>query len=464
MGWLSRLPLRIRLTLAFTAVMAVVLAGTGLFLYLRLGNELDNTIEHGLRSRAGDVAALVTQPGSGLAQAGVSPLTEQGENLAQVIDASGAVVDSTPGLRPRPLVSSAVIERVLGGSNVFVDIGPIKGADDASRLLATRASAPGGQLVVVVGAPMDDRNDALRNLATLLLLGGPVALLLAALAGYGVAAAALRPVERMRAQAAAIQAASPGERLDVPAADDEIRRLAATLNAMLGRLEAGIERERSFVADASHELRTPLAILKAEIELALRGERSTNELTAALRSAGEETDRLVQLAEDLLVIARAQQDGLEIRPQDTDLAALLSAVAGRFAGRAQQAGATVNVATGGSVSARADGPRLEQALGNLVDNALRHGGRRIELAAEATDDAVRLHVRDDGPGFASGFTEQAFERFTRGDAARGRGGAGLGLAIVQAIAAAHGGSAGAANRDGAGADVWIEIPLPGERS
>ena len=112
----------------------------------------------------------------------------------------------------------------------------------------------------------------------------------------------------------------------------------------------------------------------------------------------------------------------------------------------------------------ADGPRLEQALGNLVDNALRHGGRRIELAAETTDDAVRLHVRDDGPGFASGFTEQAFERFTRGDAARGRGGAGLGLAIVQAIAAAHGGSAGAANRDGAGADVWIEIPLPGERS
>ena len=155
--------------------------------------------------------------------------------------------------------------------------------------------------------------DALRNLAGTLLIGGPIALLLASLAGYGAAAAALRPVERMRRRAAEIQAAEPGTRLPVGPADDEIGRLGETLNLMLERLEAAFARERTFVADASHELRTPLAILKAELELALREGRSVEELEAALRSAAEETDRLVQLAEDLLVIARVEQGRLPIR-------------------------------------------------------------------------------------------------------------------------------------------------------
>jgi signal transduction histidine kinase len=296
--------------------------------------------------------------------------------------------------------------------------------------------------VLVVGTAIDDRNDALRTLAILLLVGGPVMLLLASAAGYGAAAAALRPVERMRRQAAAMT--EPAGRLPVGPADDEIGRLGTTLNAMLARLEDAYARERAFVADASHELRTPLAILKAELELALRSGRSPDELEAALRSAAEETDRLVRLAEDLLVIARVEEGRLPMRPVPLDAAAVL----GRFGPADTPAGLTV----------RADPERLDQALRNLVDNARRHGGGHVELAAERVNGSVELHVRDHGPGFPPAFLDSAFERFTRADPARARGGTGLGLAIVDVIARAHGGAAGASNRAGGGADVWISLP------
>jgi two-component system OmpR family sensor kinase len=438
---MSRLPVRVRLTLAFAGVMAVVLGATGLFVHVRLGDELDATIEQGLRSRA----ALV-EAGSGVRESGT--LTERGENLAQIVDASGAIVDETPTLGGRPLLTREELQRARRGT-IIVDRERPPGSDDPTRLLATPADGN----VLVVGAPVDDRNDALASLARLLLVGGAVALLLASLAGYGVAAAALRPVERMRRRAADIQAAEPGARLPVGPARDEIGRLGETLNAMLARLEAAFARERAFVADASHELRSPLAILKAELELALRAGRSREELEAALRSAADETDRLVQLAEDLLVIARVDQGRLPIRPATVDAGEALTAVRERFAARAD-----LDAASNGRVALVADPVRLQQALGNLVDNALRHGGGHIELAAEPAGANIELHVRDDGPGFPEGFIDDAFERFTRGDPARGRGGAGLGLAIVAAIAHAHGGTAGARNLPGGGADVWISLP------
>ncbi|MCW2990163.1 MAG: integral rane sensor signal transduction histidine kinase, partial [Solirubrobacterales bacterium] len=192
--------------------------------------------------------------------------------------------------------------------------------------------------------------------------------------------------------------------------------------------------------------------------LALRDGRSVEEFKDALRSAGEETDRLVQLAEDLLVIARSDRGRLPISHDQVDVRKVLDAVRRRFLLRAESRGADVVVTAGPGLTAPGDGARLEQALGNLLDNALRHGGRQVWLGALATDDAVELHVADDGPGFPEGFLDRAFERFARADPGRGRGGAGLGLAIVAAIAAAHGGSAGAGNRPEGGADVWVSIP------
>jgi len=180
----------------------------------------------------------------------------------------------------------------------------------------------------------------------------------------------------MRRRAAAITASTPGSRLPVPGSHDEVSRLAETLNDMLGRLEAAFEHERRFLADASHELRTPLALLRTELELALRRPRSREELEQALRSAAEETERLTRLAEDLLLIARSDQGSLPIRRERLSARGVLTDVADRFAGRAAELGRTLAVEPGEDAALDADPARLEQAIGNLVDNALTHGRGR----------------------------------------------------------------------------------------
>ena len=454
LGPLNRIPVALRVALVFTGVMALVLAAAGAFLYVRLGDELDASIERALRSRADDLIALAQQADSGLAEAGRSPLTDRGENLAQILDSNGRVVDSTPTLRARSLLSPSEL-REARRKTVYVTN---TRAGAPARVLATPVSAQGERRIVVVGSFLEDRSEAVRNLGTLLLIVGPLALLAAALAGFGALSAALRPVERMRRRAAAIEEATPTARLPVPPANDVIARLGRTLNEMLARLEASMERERRFVSDASHELRTPLTVLKGELEIALLRRRDVAELEAALRTAAVETDRLVQLAEDLLVLARTGQGRLPIRRATLSVADVLEDVARRFEQRARDHGVALEVAAAGDGPVVADRLRLEQALGNLVDNALRHGARRVELRAVVGTDEVELHVRDDGDGFPPEFLETAFDRFTRADATRGRGGAGLGLSIVQAIAEAHGGRASASNCADGGADVRIVIP------
>lgn len=454
---MRRLPIRVKVTAVFAIALAFVLAGTGLFLFLRFSSGLDHTLDQGLRSRAGDVTALVKQADSGLIESGASSLTTGGEGFAQILAADGAIFDSTAQVKGAALLDRLDVRRALAGS-IFVERGPIGRIDDRSRLLATPVHAQGRQLVVVVGVGLHDRDGALRQLGTLLLIGGAVALVLASFAGYTAIAAALRPVESMRRRASEISASEPGQRLPVALADDEVSRLSVTLNAMLTRLEDAFARERRFVSDASHELRTPLGILKTELEVAVRGAYSKEDLEAAIRSASVETDRVVQLAEDLLVIARADQGQLPMSRVDIELAAVLGGVRDRFERRAAEQDRVIVVNAPAGCRVSADALRLEQALGNLVDNALRHGAGPITIAAVQTAAAVELHVTDEGNGFPPALAGAAFDRFSRGDQARGRGGAGLGLAIVQAIAAAHGGHAQATNRDGiSGADVWITI-------
>jgi signal transduction histidine kinase len=334
----------------------------------------------------------------------------------------------------------------------------VPGIAGRARVLATAVATPDGPRVLVVGSSLEDRDETVGELVTLLAVVGPLALLLVSLLGYALATAALRPVESMRAEAAAISGSEPDRRLPLPAAHDEIRRLGETLNAMLDRLERAIERERAFVADASHELRTPLAALKTELELAVRRPRTPDELERSLGSAAEEADRLVRLAEDLLLAARADRGELPVHTALLDADAVLSEVADRFERRAREDGRTVEAAGGLGPRVRADRVRLGQALGNLVDNALCHGGGTVRLSADEREAEVELHVTDEGPGFPPDFLPHAFERFSRRDEARGRGGTGLGLAIVEAIATAHGGSAHACNREGGGADVWLSLP------
>jgi signal transduction histidine kinase len=313
-----------------------------------------------------------------------------------------------------------------------------------------------GGRAVVVARSLEPREESLHHLLKELLFASPLALLLASLAGYGLAAGALRPVEAMRRRAAGVSATEPG-RLPVPPSRDEISRLATTLNEMLGRLEAAFEHERRFVANASHELRTPLAMLRTELELALRRPRSREELEAAVRSAAEETNRLSQLAEDLLLIARADQGALPIRAEHVGVDELFATVAERFGHRAREHKQELELRPA-SVAVTADPARVQQALANLVENALEHGSGPVDLYAVERDDIVELHVADAGAGFPERFLERAFDRFSRADDARSGSSSGLGLSIVALIAQAHGGSVGAENRPEGGADVWLSLP------
>jgi signal transduction histidine kinase len=171
-----------------------------------------------------------------------------------------------------------------------------------------------------------------------------------------------------------------------------------------------------------------------------------------------EVDRLTQLAEDLLLIARSERGRLPLSVEELDVDGLLASVATRFQWRADDAGRSLVHEAPPGARMRGDRLRLEQALGNLLDNALRHGAGRVSLRAATPNGRVELHVEDEGRGFPPGFIEHAFERFSRPDPARAGSGAGLGLSIVRLIAEAHGGSAEASNPKGGGADVWVTVP------
>ena len=224
---------------------------------------------------------------------------------------------------------------------------------------------------------------------------------------------------------------------------------------MLERLTGSLERERRFVADASHELRTPVAVIKAELEGALRAGGHDPPVREALVAAVEECDNLAQLAEDLLVVARTGSGALPLRREPLSAEAVLDGVRRRFADRARERGREIVVDAPPDLQLYADDLRLRQALGNLVDNALRHGDGEVSLSASAADGGIALDVQDGGPGFAPDITGRAFERFARSDDARGREGTGLGLAIVRTIAEAHGGRAEIVEAAGATVRIWL---------
>jgi heavy metal sensor kinase len=446
----SAIPIRIRLALVFALAMAVVLAGAGWFAYSRVSSDLSRALDQDLRGRGQDLSALVASGGSVRTTEGA--LIENGESFAEVLGTDGSVLDAT-----RPIARNLLTRDELaaaGSGPVFTNRASVPGLDEPARLLALPLARNGEHVVLVVGATRENRAETLSSLRAAFLIGGPIALLLAAAGGYLLAGAALRPIESMRRRAAEISTTSLDERLPVPPANDEVARLGETLNAMLARLEDGLERERRFLADASHELRTPLALLKTELGLALKPGRTEGELRSAIFSAAEQTERLARIADDLLLLARAEQGELRLKTEQVDVTDVLDDVAARF--RSER---SISVASGEPIVLTADRLRLEQALSNLVDNALRHGAGAITVSARTQNGTAELHVVDEGAGFGQDFLPQAFERFTRADGAREGDGSGLGLAIVETIARAHRGSARAANLPGGGADVWISLPL-----
>ena len=447
------LPIRVRLAVVCAALVGLLLVGLGGLIYLRLEADLRAAADDGLLTRAQE---LLDDPGSG-PTIDPSP-SEVGDIFAQIIVADGTVIAATPGIGAGTFVPGAGTGRV--GALRYTER-RITTPDEPMLARVLELPTPDGGLIVT-GVAFDDQREILDQLLTLLAIGGVAAVALAGAVGWLVAGAALRPVERMRVESEVVSASDPGRRLAVPQTRDEMASLAANLNKMLDRLEAAVELERRFVADAGHELRTPLANLKAELDLAGARARTPTELLAALRSASEETDRLSELADKLLLLASADGGRLPVRREDVDVGLLAADVVERFAARASAHGLSLETSVENEGVARVDPTRIRQVLGNLIENAMRHtpAGGRIVVEVAHKRGVLDISVADSGEGFGPTFLPHAFEAFARADPARSRsaGGTGLGLAIVRAVAEGHGGSAEARNRDQGGAVVRVRIP------
>jgi signal transduction histidine kinase len=455
--------LRARLTAAFAVAMAVTLTALGTFIYLRQAGELLNGIDRSLGARADALTAAVTLvPTTPLG--GGRRFVDEDEAFAQVLDADGLIVDSTPAIAATPLLTPR--EAAAIAAPTFLTRAPTQD-DDGNRLLDVPIRAGERPGLVVVGETLGDRRDALRQLLALYAIAGPAGLVLASAAAWALAGAALRPVERIRSRAAEMSLIDPWARLPVPANGDELTRLANTLNDLLARLHGAVEREHRFVDDASHELRTPLAILKAELDLALSRPRTAAELHATVTSAAFETDRLVQLSEDLLVLARARQGRLPLRRTPSHLPTLLDEAVDPLRGPAARAQRRITTLAPDQ-TLPLDRTRVRQAVQNLVENALRHGRGTVTVTATPQTDGLTIDVHDHGPGFSDPQLTTAFEPFARSQSRPPSGepdgrttdegpGASLGLAIVKAVAEAHGGTVTADNHPRGGARVRLHL-------
>lgn len=451
---MRRLPIRLRLTLGFAVAMAVVLSVVGLFAYHRLATGLSDDLNRELRQRAQDLIIPVSQPGSSLAQLAGTGFIERGESFAELVTQSGAILQATETLHGEPLLSRAEAADATRGM-LFLDRRQAPGLNEPARLLAVPVTKNGRSAILVVGDTRENGLEVLRRVRNELTLGLPFLLLVMSICAYLVSGAALWPVEEMRRRAAMMSGGAAGQRLPLPPSNDEVARLGITLNELLARVDATLERELAFVANASHELRTPLALLKTELELAVRRPRPVEHLRAVIDSVTDEVDRLIRLAEDLLLLASVEGSP-PYSSEEVDVAAFLTGVAAHFQQMATGRGRSIDVQPGVVQRVQADPQRLEQALVNLVSNALQHGAGKVTLSACESGGSVEFHVTDEGGGFSPEMLAHGFERFAH---TRSTGGSGLGLSIVAAVARAHGGSVGIANGWTGGSDVWIRLPL-----
>jgi two-component system, OmpR family, sensor kinase len=462
-GWLARLPVRVRLTAWYLGLLAVILATLGSFLLLRLRADLVAETDQVLDTQAVAILAdadagarLETTPATGVAG------LPAGDIAVQLLSPTGTVLDRGGVATPeRPLLTPAMVRRVLAGHQVRAEMrpGPLR---IRYRVLGLRRAGRGSPTVLVVAAPLSDVDRSVDRLRLLLGVAGPIALVLAGAGGWLLARAALRPVDQMTRQAGAIGAHRLHDRVSVPDAADELTRLARTLNGMLERIEHGLVEQRRFVADASHELRTPLAVMRAELEVALRADDLPADAAEVLASTAEEATRMSRIVDDLLTLAHRDEHRLELSLTPVDLASVATAVTTQLRPLADQGGVHLTVRAAHVPSVLADRARLTQAVTNLVDNAVKYTGAdgRVEVRVWRADGGAGLTVTDSGPGIAAEDLPRVFDRFSRLDPARSRtcGGSGLGLAISKALVEAHGGRIWANSTPGTGSSFVLTLP------
>ena len=431
---------RARVTAVFVLGAAATLALCLTLLYLTLARELQAALAEDLVGRGDDLSAALS--GGDIGAVARDP-------LAQVYGVDGAVLAGSSSLGGRRLLPVEAVRGVTGQVLVTrsVPLGS-NGRTTQVQVLARRIAPDEG--VLAVGVSESPVHAARQRLIVVLLVAAP--LLVAALAAAGFL------VVRAVREAAEISSVDTDRRLPAASGDDEIARLARTLDGMLARLQAAFARERAFVDDASHELRTPIAVLRGEIELALSAVDDPDEVARSLRAALGEAERLSRLAEDLLLLARERAGSLVFHQEPVDLLDLAAAEAGRL-----QPALGVRIEVSGDPAVIAgDADRIRQVIADLADNSAGAGASTVRIHVVDDRMSVSVEMADDGPGFPPGVVGSAFERFVRGDDARtrGSGGAGLGLSIVRAIVTAHGGTVEARNGGPlGGAVVTFRLPL-----
>jgi heavy metal sensor kinase len=459
-----RLSIRARLTLWYALLLAVIVVAVGVFLLLRLRSDLVRGMDESLSTRAAQIALGFSGQGGGqfqdVADISLAGLP-QAESGAQLLDSGGRLLESSgDAIAERPLVGPEALARALAGTTIRETVGT--GSDrEPFRVLAIRLPGPGAPSVVVVATSLEETNRSIGRLAVLLLAAVPVALAAAAAGGWWLARAALRPVARMTKAASEIGAGTLDERIDVPAAADELQRLASTLNAMLERLQAAVEQKRRFVGDASHELRSPLAVMRTELDVTLTDPSLPPAAREALASVDEEVTRMSRLVDDLLVLARIDEGGLPLLLGRIDLREVAENAVSSMRVLAGARGIELSL-EGSPAPTEADAARIEQVIVNLVGNAVKFTGLSGKVGVEVWSDegGVGLTVRDTGPGIAPDLLPTIFDRFVRADPARSRaeGGSGLGLAICHEIVHAHGGRIWVESEPGRGSAFSFRIP------
>jgi signal transduction histidine kinase len=462
--------LRVRLTLLTTAITAlVVLIGGPAFLTL-LDNNADAALSDGLHQRSTALVAVVsTSKQLRLPPARPAGILPPGEDLSQVMDATGQIL-LTSAAASRPLLPPSQVAAALTGTTTEF-IAPVGPWGDLTRVVAVPVRRPSGQQVIaVVGASVGVTANAASSARIEVAVAGVSAVLLSAIAAWLLAGAALRPVDQLRRRAERISEDDTTSRLPIPRGKDEIAALARTLDALVARLQRSLTRERDLIADAGHELRTPLTVLRGELELATRPGRSTSEMSDALHVAAEETDRLVRLANQLLLLAQFDAETPVLQLAVTDLPLLITRATRANSARAQERGVELRLWLDDVPPTVVDRDRVRQIVDNLLDNALRFApaGSTIDIRLTSDEETAMLEVADTGPGLPEEFLPHAFDRFRCADSCRQRHsnqdaatgtGSGLGLSIVRSLARAHHGDAEAENRPTGGAVVRVTFPL-----
>lgn len=434
--------LRARLTLLATMLLAVGLVAGSVLLVVALRFSLRHAVDSDARQTARSVAATL---GSGQPTVTTMSVGGGGTVAVQVLDDQDRVISASVSASAAadhlvPLVDGKALQELRAGKVLDLP-GSRAGVDTPLRVVAVQRHFRDSTKTVLVAVDAGQIGQSSRALIIALAICAPLLLISVLALSWYLIGRALRPVEDLRRGAVEITGTGTvSRRLPVPAGRDEVHRLAATLNDMIGRLEGANARQRAFVADAAHELRSPLASLRTQLEVAAHlGERADWPATGT--GALTDIERLGTLVDDLLLLARMDEPGARLRRQPVDLAELARSAGADCAG----ARVPVQVVAEGTVLVDGDPHALRRVLRNLLDNAVRHAGSQVRVEAapgSQRSGTATVVVCDDGPGIPAADRVRVFARFTRLDDARSRdaGGSGLGLAIVRELVGAHGGT------------------------